>query len=442
MGLQGPKTAAWFARGKAVLVNGVSSGFRYWGDEDTMVIDRGEGAYVYDMDGNRYVDYQLGFGPIILGHGHPQVAAAVAEAAAAGTTFAMTSAREIAAAEAFKAAVPWVEGLRFTNTGTEATMHAIRLARAHTGRELIVKFEGCYHGAHDYVLFSTAGSPVGHLGSRRSPVPWQASSGIPEAIRSTIRVLPFNDLDAVERLFRSEGHRIAGILVEPMMGNCFGVMPREGFLAGLRRVCDEYGSVLVFDEVKTGFRMALGGAREVFDVVPDLGTFAKSMGNGFPVAAIAGRDAIIQDWARGGVTQAGTYSGNGVGVAAASATIGLLATGEPYVRMRRVGEALMHGIAGILAEEGVAGHVVGHWSMFSIFLAEEPPREFRDAARHDGDLYEEIVRGMIRRGVMPVDDALEPWFVSAAHTEADVATTLEAFGDALADAKAAAAGGS
>ncbi|MFQ5554442.1 MAG: aspartate aminotransferase family protein [Acidimicrobiia bacterium] len=435
MGIQGPDTAGWFERGRSVLVGGVSSGFRYWGDDDTMVIARGDGAHVYDMDGNRYVDYQLGFGPIVLGHGHPDIAAAVAEAAAEGTTFAMTTAREIEAAEAFSDAVPWVEALRFTNTGTEATMHAIRLARAHTGREIIVKFEGAYHGAHDYVLFSTAGAPVGSLGNRRSPVPWQQSSGVPEAIRSLIRVVPYNDLEAVERLFRSEGHRIAAMIIEPMLGNFFGVMPDDGYLEGLRRICDEYASVLIFDEVKTGFRMGLGGAAEEFGVVPDLGTFAKSMGNGFPVAAVAGRNDVIQDWAAGGVMQAGTYSGNGVGVAAAKATIDILATGEPFAAMEKSGMALMQGIAGILAEEGVPGHVVGPWSMFGISLSEQAPREFRDYANHDEALYSDVIMGMIRRGVMPVDDAREPWFLSAAHSADDVARTLAAFGDALQEAK-------
>ncbi len=435
MGLQGPVTAEWFERGRSVLVAGVSSGYRYWGDDDTLVIARGEGAHVYDMDGNRYVDYQLGFGPIILGHGDPAVAGAVAEAAAEGTTFAMTTAREIEAAEVFRDAVPWVDALRFTNTGTEATMHAIRLARAHTGREIIVKFEGAYHGAHDYVLFSTSGAPVGSLGSRRSPVPWQESSGVPEVIRSLIRVVPYNDLEAMERLFRSEGHRIAAMIVEPMLGNFFGVMPGDGYLEGLRRICDEYGSVLIFDEVKTGFRMGLGGAAEVFDVVPDLGTFAKSMGNGFPVAAIAGRNEIIGDWAAGGVMQAGTYSGNGIGVAAARATIDILATGEPFAAMEKSGTALMNGVEGILADEGVPGHVVGHWSMFGISFSEEPPREYRDYANHDEDLYAEVIMGMIKRGVMPADDAREPWFLSAAHSPEDVALTLEAFGDALQDAK-------
>jgi len=435
MGLQGSKTAKWFERGKAALVDGVSSTYRYWGDDDTLVIDRGEGAHVYDMDGNRYVDYQLGFGPIILGHGHPTVAAAVAEAAAAGVTFAMTTAREIEAAEAFRAAVPWVDGLRFTNTGAEATMHAIRLARAHTGRELIVKFEGAYHGAHDYVLFSVSGAPVDSLGSRSSPVPLQASPGIPEAIGSLIRVVPFNDLEAMEQLFRDEGHLIAAMLIEPMLGNFMGVMPADGYLEGLRRICDEHGSVLIFDEVKTGFRMGLGGAAEAFDIVPDLGTFAKSMGNGFPVAAIAGRRQIMQDLSDGGVLQAGTYSGNGIGAAATKATIDILATGEPFEAIEKTGKALMSGIEGILAEEGVPGHVVGHWSMFGISFSEEAPREYRDYANVNEDLYGEVILGMIGRGVLPVDDSGEPWFISAAHSTEDVALTLEAFGDSLQDAK-------
>ncbi len=436
MGLQGKKTAEWFTRGKGALVNGVSSGFRYWGDDDTLVIDHGEGAYVFDMDGNRYIDYQMGFGPVILGHGEPTVAAAVGKAATAGTTYAMTTAGEIEAAEKVRDAVPWIDALRFTNTGTEATMHALRLARAWTGREVFVKFEGCYHGAHDYVLFTTAGAPVGSLGSRRSPVPHQGSSGIPDAIRSLVRTVPFNDLDAMERLFKSEGSTIAAMLIEPMMGNCFGIMPEPGFLEGLRRLCDEYGSVMIFDEVKTGFRMALGGAQEVFGVTPDIGTFAKSMGNGFPVAAVAGRSEIMEAWARGGVTQAGTYSGNGVAVAAAAATIDLLSTGEPLARVEKVGTALMEGIASICAAQSVPVQVLGHPSMIGVFFAEDRPTDFRHTAWHDAELYETVIMGMISRGVMPVDDGLEPWFTSAAHSDEDVASTLQAFEEALIDAKA------
>jgi len=434
MGLQGEETAKWFKRAKSNLVNGVSSQFRYWGDDDTLVIDRGEGAYVYDMDGRRYIDYQCGFGPVVLGHGHAAVAEAVAKAASAGTTFAMTTAREVEAAEKFRAAVPWVDALRFTNTGTEATMHAIRLARGFTGRDVILKFEGQYHGVHDYVMFSTAGAPPTALGSRYRPVPWQSSSGIPEAIRGYIRTLPFNDLELVESLFRNEGHSIAAVIVEPMLGNAFGIMPRDGFLASLRTICDQYGAVLIFDEVKTGFRMALGGAQEYFDVTPDLGTFAKSMGNGFPVAAIAGRGEVIEAWGKGGIAQAGTYSGNGVAVAAASATIDVLSTVEAYATFEKQGTILMEGVARICAERGVTAHVVGVPSMFSVVFSEEPPRDFRDAAHHDDELYAEVVGGMIKRGVMPVDDALEPWFLCAALTDEDVATTLTAFDEALAEA--------
>ncbi len=344
MGLAGPKTKEWFDRASESLVLGVSSQFRYWGDDDTLVIERGEGAYIWDMDDIRYIDYRNGFGPVILGHGHPVVARAVAEAAAAGTTFALTGRREVEAAEAFRRAVPWVESMRFSNTGTEATMHAIRLARGFTGRELVVKFEGQYHGMHDYVLFSTAGSSPDHLGSPYDPIPQQSSSGIPESIRSSIALAPFNDLEAVERLFRARGGQVAAVIVEPMLGNVFAIMPEPGFLEGLRRICDEYGSVLIFDEVKTGFRIALGGAAEYFGVVPDLGAFAKALGNGFPVAALAGRGDVIRALQPGNIAQAGTYSGNGLSVAAAHATIGELTSGPALATIAKRGEALMDGI--------------------------------------------------------------------------------------------------
>jgi glutamate-1-semialdehyde 2,1-aminomutase len=434
MGLQGEKTAAWFQRGRKVLVNGVSSGFRYWGDDDTVVIDHGEGAYIFDMDGKRYIDYHLGFGPVILGHGHPVVVKAVAEAAAEGTTFAMTTRREIEAAEKVQAAVGYVDALRFTNTGTEATLHAIRLARAATGRELIVKFEGAYHGAHDNVLFSTAGASVSHLGSRKSPVPLQASSGIPEAVRATVRTVPYNDLEAMSSLLHTEGHRVAALLVEPILGNFFGLMPQPGYLEGVRALADEHGCLLVFDEVKTGFRVAFGGAEEVCGVTPDLGTFAKAMGNGFPVAAVGGKQAVMDTWAAGGVMQAGTYSGNALSAAATAATIDILATGEPYATMEKTGGALIDGMVRICADHGVPAHPVGLPTMVALFLGDEPPRDFRDIVNHDAELYETTVRGMIHRGVFPVDDAREPLFLSAAHTDEDIATTLTAFEESLVEA--------
>ncbi len=433
MGLQGPKTAAWFRRAKAALVNGVSSGWRYWGD-DTLVLARGEGAYVYDSDGKRYIDFHNGFGPVILGHGHPAVVEAVARAVAEGTTFAFTQEREVAAAEAVKQAVPWIEQLRFTNTGTEATMHAVRLARGYTGRDVVVKFEGNYHGAHDYVLYSTPSSPIEALGSTRRPIPAATTSGIPAGIVTLIRTLPYNDLEAADRLFADEGHRIAGVLVEPMLGNVMGIEPQQGFLEGLRRLCDEHGAILVFDEVKTGFRIAVGGAAEVYGVVPDLATFAKALGNGIPVAAIAGRGPVLDGWRQGGIAQMGTYCGNGVAVAAAEATVRTLLTGEPLAHLDRIGRALIEGTSKILADRGVPASVLGRPGMFGFYFGESSPSDYRATADHDADLYEELTMAMIRRGVLPHPDALEPWFPNAALDDEDVATTLMVFEESLDEA--------
>lgn len=436
MSLQGPKTAEWYERASAVLIKGVSSMFRYWGNDDTLVIDHGEGGHVIDMDGKRYIDYQLGFGPVILGHGFEPVVNAVAEAAADGTTFAMTQRREVEAAEKVMEALGWAEGMRFTNTGAEATMHSIRLARGVTGRDVVLKFEGQYHGVHDYVMFSTAGAPPDALGSRLNPVPLQTSSGIPEGIRSYIRTAPFNDLELVEKIFRNEGHRIAAVIVEPILGNAFGIMPVPGFLEGLRNLCDHHGSALIFDEVKTGFRIAVGGARQHFGVVPDIGTYAKALGNGFPVAAIATRGEFTEGWRKGGIAQAGTYSANGVGVAAAKATVEHLLTGDPLPRVEKLGRSLIEGLERILADRGVESTVTGHPSMFSVFIGPGEPREFRDASRHNSELYDDTCMRMIAKGVMPCPDALEPWFISAAHTDADVDKTLLVFEEALTESLA------
>jgi glutamate-1-semialdehyde 2,1-aminomutase len=434
MSIQGPKTAEWFDRAYDALVNGVSSGWRYWGRDETIVLRGGEGAHIFDSDGKKYIDYHCGFGPIILGHGDPDVVTAVAEAAAGGTTFAFTQEQEIVAAETVKRAVPWVERLRFTNTGTEATMHAVRLARGFTGRDVVLKFEGTYHGAHDYVMYSTPGDAAGSLGSPYRPIPVAMSSGMPETILTLVRTLPFNDLAGARRVFANDGNRLAAVLVEPMLGNAMGIQPAEGFLSGLRDLCDVHGSVLIFDEVKTGFRTAVGGAAETYGVTPDLATFAKAMGNGIPVAAIAGRGPVLEGWARGGIVQAGTYSGNAVSAAAARATIEKLLTGEPMARIERTGTALMEGTSKILAERGVAHSVIGVPGMFGFYFGENSPTDYRAVADHDEGLYEKTVMGMIRRGVLPSPDALEPWFLSAAHDDDDVATTLQVFGEALAEA--------
>jgi glutamate-1-semialdehyde 2,1-aminomutase len=433
MSLQGDQTKIWFDRARESLINGVSSQFRYWTDDDTIVIDHGEDGYLFDMDGKRYIDFQLGFGPVILGHGDKDVSAAVADAAKDSTSFAMTQRREIEAAEKVLEALSWPEKMRFTNTGTEATMHAIRLARGVTGRDLVLKFEGQYHGVHDYVMYSTASAEYTELGSRSHPNPVESSLGIPDVIKTFIRVLPFNDLELVETLFKAEGDRIAAVIVEPVLGNTFGLVAKEGFLEGLRKLTTDAGAALIFDEVKTGFRISTGGAHEQFGVTPDIGTYAKAMGNGFPVAAIATRGEFVEGWRKGEVAQAGTYSGNGISSAAAHATVSKLLTGEPLARVEKTGRALMEGLARILADRGVEGSITGIPSMFSIFLGEGEMTEFRDAERHNESLYEDITMAMIRKGVMPCPDAKEPWFVCAAHTDEDVATSLQVFDEALSE---------
>jgi glutamate-1-semialdehyde 2,1-aminomutase len=429
--MRGPVTREWFERAKRVLPNGVSSGFRYWGDDETFVIDHGLGGHVFDMDGNRYIDYQLGFGPVILGHADPYVCDAVAVAATRGTTFAMTQRAEVEAAEQVLEALGWAHRLRFTNTGTEATMGALRLARGWGARDLVLKFEGGYHGGHDALLFTTAGAPPEYLGSRLRPLKLPSSSGIPDSVKDHITTLPYNDIELAGEFFADHGRELAAVIVEPMASNFMGVTPAPGFLEALRRLCDEYDSVLIFDEVKTGFRLGLGGAVAEYGVKPDIGTYAKAMGNGFPVAAIALSEKMVEGWELGGISQTGTYSGNGIAAAAASATIDRLADGTVYDQIRHVGSALMDGIQKSLDGHGLAGTVVGHPSMFSVFIGEGTPTEYRHVADHDSRVYDATIMRMIELGVMPCPDALETWFICGAHTDEDVAVTLEVFDQAL-----------
>jgi len=425
------ETHALFQKAKQFMPYGVNSNFRYWDDESTMIIKRGEGGYIWDMDGNRYIDYRLAFGPVILGHAYPQVVERVAEATRNGTLFAWTTPVEIQLAERI-IRMTGVEKVRLTNTGTEATMHALRIARGYTGREKFIKFEGQYHGMHDYVLFSTAGAPVGMLGSRRNPINVQSSSGIPEGIRQYVINLPFNDFEMLEETLAARWHEIAAIFVEPMMGNAAGVMPQPGWLEKMRELCTKYGIVLIFDEVKTGFRIANGGAQEYFNVKADLVTYAKAMGNGYPIAAIGGTEEVMSVVGYGSVAHGGTYSGNVIGAAAADATLEILEN-EPIIEtIYKNGTILMDGVSEILTRHDIPHYITGVAPMFSALLGiTEEPTDFREYCAGDGDLYEEIAMAMIERGVMPDADGREPWFLCYAHDEEVVAETLSVFDDAV-----------
>jgi glutamate-1-semialdehyde 2,1-aminomutase len=430
------KSQELFDRALQVIPHGVNSNFRYWGPNDTLVIDRGEGAYIWDMAGRRYIDYRLAFGPIILGHAYPAVVEGVREALEKGNLFAWTTPLEIDVAERV-ARMTKVDKVRLTNTGTEATMHALRIARGYTGRERFIKFEGHYHGMADYFMFSTASVSKGAIRSRRSPVVVPASSGIPKGISEYVTVLPFNDVDLLEHYVRGSWGQLAAIIVEPIMGNVASVMPRDGFLQAIRSLCDEYGIVMIMDEVKTGFRIARGGAQEFFDIKADLVTYAKAMGNGFPIAAIAGKEDVMMTVDPSGVAHGGTYSGNAVGAAAAAVTLDLLENQPILETINQRGQLLMSGMGEILADAGVPGCLIGVPSMFGMILGtDRTPQDFRDYAAADSEFYERVAMGLIRRGVQPDADGREPWFMSYSHSEADVATTLQAFEEALKEAKA------
>lgn len=436
MSLQKPKTAEAYQRARRVIPYGVNSNFRYWGDDDTLVVTRAEGAHVWDVDGNRYLDYRMGFGPVILGHGYPAVAERVAEAVRqGGVIFAMTSTSEIELAERFTR-MTGMDKVRLANSGTEATMHALRLARAHTGREKFIKFEGQYHGMSDYFLYSTASSPRGSHGSPRNPINVPASSGLPKGIAGYVINLPYNAPDILESTVRATWGDLAAIFVEPTMGNSGGILPEPGWLETIRRLCDEYGIVMVMDEVKTGFRLANGGAQEVFKVKADLATYAKAMSNGFPLAAIGGRDSIMTTLEPGSVAHGGTFTGNLVGVAAALATLEAFEKEPVHETINARGKLLMSGLGEILGDAGIPHHLLGLPAMFGMALGTaEQPRDYRGYLQSDMALYEKIMAGLIQHGVMPDPDGREPWFLSYSHTEKDIAETLAKFEDVVREAK-------
>ncbi len=429
--LKREKAQVIFDRAMKVISKGVSSNFRYWGPDETPVIARGKGAKVWDVDGNEFIDYRLGWGPIILGHADDRVNQAVREAIERGTTFAATTELEVEVAEKIVAMVPGMELLRFTNTGTEATMHALRVARAYTGREKFIKFEGQYHGMHDYVLFSTASSPVSAMGSRRNPIPVQNGSGIPKQIREYLISLPFNDFEIVERVVKDRYGDIAAMMIEPVLGNISGLEPLPGYLKHLRKLCDDYGIVMIFDEVKTGFRLANGGAREVYGVIPDISTYAKSLGNGYPVAVFGGKREVMDIIGPGSVSHGGTFSANGVSVAAAKAVLDILAASPVLAELAQRGQRLRSGLDEILSDADIPHQMTGHPNMQGFLITKKPVKEVRDLVYHDEELYSTILTNLYERGVWPEEDAREPWFLCEAHTDEMIDETLNKFEDAV-----------
>ena len=430
------RSEALYAAAQEVIAGGVNSGAR--GPQagwipGPPVVERGRGAYVWDVDGNRYCDYLLALGPMIHGHAHPEITEAVTRAIhEIGTMFALPYEREAEAARKIVATVPSVDLVRFGNSGTEVVLHATRLARAFTGRDLVVRFEGQYHGWADQLEWSHH-PDIAKAGPRLRPVALPGTPGIPEVIGQTLAVLPWNDQEAVERLVAEKGDRIAAILTEPIMGNTGVIPPQPGYLQFLREITAAHGIVLIFDEVITGFRVAPGGAQAYYGVTPDLTTMAKALGGGFPVAAIGGRREIMDQVSDGAVLHAGTYNANVVATAAASASLDVLTRPGTHERLFRLSERLMRGFGEILERAGVPVQVQGVGPMFQFWFSSTPIRNYRDAAAHlNSPKYAALARALHERGVLVHPSNIELWFVSTVHTDADIEATLQAFEDAVA----------
>jgi glutamate-1-semialdehyde 2,1-aminomutase len=424
------RSRALMDRARSLFPGGVSSpvrAFRGVGGEP-FVVERGAGARIWDVDGNEYLDYVLSWGPLVLGHAAPMVLDALREAMERGTSFGIPTGLEVTLGELVRSRMPHVEMMRFVSSGTEATMSALRVARARTGRDLLLKFDGCYHGHADSFLVR-AGSGVATLGLPDSP-------GVPAALAALTLTAPFNDVAAVEALMRRHADRVAAIIVEPVIGNAGFIPPDPAFLPALRRIADEHGTLLIFDEVMTGFRIAPGGAAERFGVTADLTTLGKVIGGGLPVAAYGGRrDLMSQVAPEGPVYQAGTLSGNPLAMAAGIATLTAL-TPALHDRIAQRTRALVEGLRGIAARRGVPFTADCAGSMFGFYFRAEPVRSFADARTSDVALFKRFFHAALARGVYLAPSPYEAGFTSAAHGDAEIALTLEKLDAALGEARA------
>lgn len=411
-----------FEQAKKVIPGGVNSpvrAFRAVGGAPVFV-KSAKGCKITDVDGKEYIDYVSSWGPMIAGHANPRVLGAIGSAMVNGTSFGAPTGMETEMAGLVVKAVPSVEMVRMVSSGTEAVISAIRLARGYTGRDKIIKFDGCYHGHGDSMLVQ-AGSGVETLGLPDSP-------GVPKALAELTRSLPYNDLDAVEREFEAEGKSIACVIVEPVIGNMGVILPQPGYLKGLRSLCDKYGALLIFDEVITGFRLALGGAQELYHVTPDLTTMGKIIGGGLPVGAYGGKREIMEQVAPAGpIYQAGTLSGNPLAMAAGMETLRILAEPGVYGKLDDLTGTLCDGLQGLAQEAGVPAVFNRAGSLFSMFLTDAPEvYDYKSAKTCDTARFAKFFLAMLENGVYMAPSQFEAGFMSLAHTKEDIWKTLEA----------------
>jgi glutamate-1-semialdehyde 2,1-aminomutase len=421
-----PRSQAAFARACRLMPGGVNSPARAFGavGGQPLFIERGEGPYLFDVDGNRYLDYVGSWGPLLLGHCHPRVVQAVTEAAQRGASFGAPTERESELAEIIIAAVPSIEMVRMVSSGTEASMSAIRLARGFTGRDAIVKFAGCYHGHVDALLVAAGSSALTH------GVP--SSPGVPAGCTADTLLLPYNNTQALADAFKAQGSRIAGVIFEPVAGNMGLVPPRPEFLGEVRRLTERHGALLIYDEVMTGFRLALGGAQELYGQKPDLTILGKIVGGGLPVGAYGGRADIMQQvMPAGPVFQAGTLSGNPLAMAAGVATMRELRAHPPYARLEELGRRLAEGLGQAARQAGVPHQLQRVGSMWTLFFNAAPVTDYDSARQSDTARFARFFWAMMDRGVYLPCSQFEAAFLSAAHTDAHVDETLAAARHAL-----------
>ena len=414
---------AQFQRAVKRLPLGVASNFRYWGDDRTIYVKQGRGARVTDIDDNEYVDYRLGYGPAILGYAHPEVDRAAIEGMQVGGVFALATERELAVAERISRMVPAAELVRFSNSGTEAVMAGLRLARAYTGKDDYIILEGSYHGLFDAAMWFT---PMDKWSQVGDPEVKPYSEGVPISTRSFAHFVQANDANQLEDVFKRRGSRIACMLIEPIMGNCLGIAAEPEYLRAARELCTKYGVVMLIDEVKTGFRVARGGVQELYGIQADLCTFAKAVGNGYPISVLAGREQIMRKIGKG-VAHGGTYTAHSVSLAAAEKTLQILEETDALDRIADYGTRLRQGMRAVLTARGIAHSFVGHPSMSGLYFAHEPPRNYRAWKSSDYTFYDAMARVLHEEGVLCEPDSREPWFVSAAHDAACLNDTLTAF---------------
>jgi glutamate-1-semialdehyde 2,1-aminomutase len=414
---------AHFRRAVQRLPLGVASNFRYWGEERTIYIKRGRGARIVDLDDNEYIDYRLGYGPAILGYADPRVDEAARKGMEVGGVFALSTEREFTVAERISKMVPAAELVRFSNSGTEAVMAALRVARAYTKKDDYVILEGSYHGLFDAAMWYT---PMDKWAQVGDPEVYPYSEGIPISTKSFAHFVQANDANQLEDVFKRHADRIACLLIEPIMGNCLGIPADPEYLRAARSLCDEYGVVLIIDEVKTGFRVAKGGVQELYGVNADLCTFAKAVANGYPISILAGREQIMRKIGKG-VAHGGTYTAHSVSLAAAEKTLEILDETDALERIADYGTRLRNGMSSVLKTRGIAHSFVGHPSMSGLYFAKDPPRNYRDWKGSDYSFYDAAAKVLHDEKILCEPDSREPWFISAAHDESCLTETLAAF---------------